>query len=61
MDHHSMDNIRRESPSVKIYNDYYGRVDSLGARYVSVRTRDGIVFLITLEAPSIGLNSPGVG
>lgn len=30
-------------------DDYYGRVDSLGARYVSVRTRDGIEHLIPNE------------
>jgi small-conductance mechanosensitive channel len=30
-------------------NDYYGRVDSLGARYVSVLTRDGIEHLIPNE------------
>jgi small-conductance mechanosensitive channel len=29
--------------------DYYGRVDSLGARYVSVLTRDGIEYLIPNE------------
>ncbi len=29
--------------------DYYGRVDSLGARYVSVSTRDGIEHLIPNE------------
>lgn len=30
-------------------NDYYGKVDSLGARYVSVLTRDGIEHLIPNE------------
>ncbi len=30
-------------------DDYYGRVDSLGARYVSVTTRDGIEYLIPNE------------
>ena len=29
--------------------DYYGRVDALGARYVSVTTRDGIEYLIPNE------------
>ena len=35
-------------------DDNYGRVDSLGARYVSVTTRDGIEHLIPNEDLIVG-------